>query len=126
MDVFGGGLLSSVFKYDAIDQAQAKVESLQLALRRFRTELVDVSVDADLNFTMDGTTQFFDVFLDNICTDFRVMDEINKSQERVWQVKKEIQSLQEHLTQQDSQHQADLEQLDRDLEELLLNMEQDT
>ena len=126
MDVFGGGLLSSVFKYDAIDQAQAKVEGLQLALRRFRTELVDVSVDADLNFTMDGTTQFFDVFLDNICTDFRVMDEINKSQERVWQVKKEIQSLQEHLTQQDSQHQADLEQLDRDLEELLLNMEQDT
>ena len=125
MDVFGGGLLSSVFKYDAIDQAQAKVESLQLALRRFRTELVDVSVDADLNFTMDGTTQFFDVFLDNICTDFRVMDEINKSQERVWQVKKEIQSLQEHLTQQDSQHQADLEQLDRDLEELLLNMEQE-
>ena len=125
MDVFGGGLLSSVFKYDAIDQAQAKVEGLQLALRRFRTELVDVSVDADLNFTMDGTTQFFDVFLDNICTDFRVMDEINKSQERVWQVKKEIQSLQEHLTQQDSQHQADLEQLDRDLEELLLNMEQE-
>ena len=53
------------------------------------------------------------------------MDEINKSQERVWQVKKEIQSLQEHLTQQDSQHQADLEQLDRDLEELLLNMEQE-
>ncbi|MBQ9932602.1 MAG: hypothetical protein IJO69_02050 [Ruminiclostridium sp.] len=125
-DMFGGGMLSSLMKYEAIDEAQAKVEGLQLALRRFRTELVDVSIDADLNFTMDGTTQFFDVFFDNIFTDWAVMDEISKSQNRVGQLRDQIRALEETLTQTDSQHQADLEQLDRDLEDLLLKMEQDT
>ncbi|MBR3752578.1 MAG: hypothetical protein IKK50_05540 [Ruminiclostridium sp.] len=119
-DMFGGGMLSSLMKYDAIDAAQAKVEGLQLALRRFRTELVDVSIDADLTFTMDGTTQFFDVFFDNIFTDWAVMDEIGKSQNRVGQLRDQIRALQETLAQSDSQHQADLAQLDRDLEDLLL------
>ncbi len=122
MDIFGGGLLSSVLKHDAIDKAQSKVEGLQLALRRFKTELVDVSIDADLNFTMGETTQFFDIFLDNICTDFRVMEEIDRSKKRVWSVKTEIQAVQESLTQQDTQHQANLEQLNKDLEDLLLRM----
>lgn len=119
-DMLGGGMLSSLMKYEAIDQAQAKVEGLQLALRRFRTELVDVSIDADLNFTMDGTTQFFDVFFDNIFTDWAVMDEIGKSQNRVGQLRDQIRALEESLTETDSQHQADLAQLDRELEDLLL------
>ena len=119
-DMLGGGMLSSLMKYEAIDQAQAKVEGLQLALGRFRTELVDVSIDADLNFTMDGTTQFFDVFFDNIFTDWAVMDEIGKSQNRVGQLRDQIKALEESLTETDSQHQADLAQLDRDLEDLLL------
>lgn len=123
MDVFGGGLLSSVLKYDAIDKAQAKVEELQLALRQFKTELVDVSVDADLTFTMDGFTQFFDVFFDNIFTDWAVQDEINRSQERVRQVKSEIQTVQEKLTQEDTQRQEEVVQARQELEKLLVAME---
>jgi len=48
------------------------------------------------------------------------MDEIGKSQNRVGQLRDQINAIQEHLNQQDSQHQADLAQLDRDLEDLLL------
>lgn len=123
MDIFGGGLLSTMLKHDAIDEAQGKVEGLQLALRRFRTELVDVSIEAELNFTMDNFTQFADFFFDNIFTDWAVQDEIKKSQDRVRQVKDEIQAVQEQLTQLDSQYRADMRSMDRDMEELLLNME---
>ena len=123
MDLFGGGLLSSMFKHEAIDEAQGKVEGLQLALRRFKTELVDVSVDADLTFTMDGSTQFFDVFFDNIFTDWAVQDEINRSQERVRQVKSEIQMVQEKLTQEDTRRQEEIIQAQQELENLLVTME---
>ena len=123
MDLFGGGLLSSMFKHEAIDEAQAKVEGLQLALRRFKTELVDVSVDADLSFTMDGSTQFFDVFFDNIFTDWAVQDEINKSQERVHRVKTEIQGIMENLSQQDIQMQEEIAQVRQELEDLLTKIE---
>jgi hypothetical protein len=123
MDLFGGGLLSSMFKHEAIDEAQGKVEGLQLALRRFKTELVDVSIQADLTFTMDGSTQLFDVFFDNIFTDWAVQDEINRSQERVRQVKSEIQSVQEKLFQQDSQRQEEIVRAQQELENLLVKIE---
>lgn len=123
LDMFGGGFLSTMFKHDAIDEAQGKVESLQLALRRFKTELVDVSIQAELNLTLDGFTQFADYFFDNIFMDWAVQDEIHKSQARVKQVKAEIRAVQEQLTQLDGRHQADLAQADRDLEDLLLKIE---
>ena len=123
MDMFGGGLLSSMLKHDAIDEAQGKVEGLQLALRTFKTELVDVSIQADLTFTMDGSTQFFDVFFDNIFTDWAVQDEIHRSQDRVRQIKSEIQAVQEELVRQDSQRQEEIAQAQQELEELLLKIE---
>ena len=123
MDMFGGGFLSTMFKHEAIDEAQGKVEGLQFALRKFKTELVDVSIQAELNFTLDNFTQFADFFFDNIFTDWAVQDEINRAQERVRLVKSEIQMVQENLSQQDSQRQEEIVQAQQELENLLVKIE---
>ena len=123
MDMFGGGFLSTMFKHEAIDEAQGKVEGLQFALRKFKTELVDVSIQAELNFTLDNFTQFADFFFDNIFTDWAVQDEINRAQVRVRQVKSEIQAVQEKLSQQDSQRQEEIVQAQQELENLLVKIE---
>ena len=123
MDMFGGGFLSTMFKHEAIDEAQGKVEGLQFALRKFKTELVDVSIQAELNFTLDNFTQFADFFFDNIFTDWAVQDEINRAQVRVRQVKSEIQAVQEKLSQQDSQRQEEIVQAQQELESLLEKIE---
>ena len=123
MDMFGGGFLSTMFKHEAIDEAQGKVEGLQFALRKFKTELVDVSIQAELNFTLDNFTQFADFFFDNIFTDWAVQDEINRAQVRVRQVKSEIQAVQEKLSQQDSQRQEEIVQVQQELENLLVKIE---
>lgn len=38
-DLLGGGLLTDLAKHDHLDEAQRQVETLQVQLRRFRTEL---------------------------------------------------------------------------------------
>ena len=42
MDMFGGGFLSTMFKHEAIDEAQGKVEGLQFALRKFKVPTASV------------------------------------------------------------------------------------
>lgn len=96
-DMLGGGLLSTMFKHDALDEAQGKVEGLQVALRRFRNELVDVEISADLQLTLDDFTQFADYFFDGLFMDWTVQSEIGKSQARVEETKGQIQSVLEQL-----------------------------
>ena len=47
-DVMGGGLMADLAKYEELDNAQEQVEQLQVELRRFKTELADVEITADL------------------------------------------------------------------------------
>ena len=96
-DMLGGGFLSTMFKHDALDEAQSKVEGLQVALRRFRNELVDVEISADLQLTLDDFTQFADYFFDGLFMDWTVQSEIGKSQARVEETKGQIQSVLEQL-----------------------------
>lgn len=96
-DMLGGGFLSTMFKHDALDEAQSKVEGLQVALRRFRNELVDVEISADLQLTLDDFTQFADYFFDGLFMDWAVQEEISKSQGRVRETRGQIQEVLERL-----------------------------
>ena len=51
-DVMGGGLMADLAKYEELDNAQKQVEQLQVELRRFKTELSDVEITADLQVTL--------------------------------------------------------------------------
>ena len=57
-DVLGGGMLADMAKYDHLDRAQGEVEQLQLCLNRFKAELADVTIYADIQVQIDDFLRF--------------------------------------------------------------------
>lgn len=100
IDLVGGGFLSGMAKHSRLDEAQELVEQLQVELRRFKTELVDVSVDTDLQIEIDGFLRFADYFFDGLFADWAVMDRIDRSQEQAGQTRRQIQSVIDRLNEQ--------------------------
>ena len=89
-DVMGGGLMADLAKYEELDDAQEQIEQLQVELRRFKTELADVEITADLQVTVDSFLKFADFFFDGLFADWAVLDHINQAQSRVENTKDQI------------------------------------
>lgn len=98
-DIFGGGFITDAVKYSHLDDAQNLIEELQGQLRRFKTELADVTIDSELNVQIDGFLQFADYFFDNLFTDWAVMEKIHNSQLQVENTGDQIRRLIEKLGQ---------------------------
>lgn len=92
-DLVGGGLLTDMAKHSKLDEAQRSIEYLQSQLRRFKTELADVTIYADIQVSVDGFLRFADYFFDNFFTDWAVLDRIKQSQEQVRGTRSQIQSI---------------------------------
>lgn len=78
-DLFGGGLISDLAKHSHLDEAQGNIEHLQSQLRRFKTELADVRISADMQVNVDGFLRFADYFFDGIFADWAVGNRICES-----------------------------------------------
>ncbi len=89
-DLFGGGLMADLAKHDHLDEAQGAVEHLQSQLRRFKTELADVTIHADMQVNVDGFLRFADLFFDGLFADWAVMDKISQSQSQVQNTRNQI------------------------------------
>ena len=78
----GGGMISSAVKHDRLDQAQRAATRAEQQLARLRRELADVGGAADVvpALGMSGMTRFFDIWFDNIFTDFAVGRRIGDAQ----------------------------------------------
>ena len=61
-----------------------------MELRRFKTELSDVEITADLQVTVDSFLKFADFFFDGLFADWAVLDHINQAQSRVENTKGQI------------------------------------
>lgn len=92
-DLLGGGFFSDLAKHSHLDDAQAAVEELQGQLRRFKTELADVAVSADIKVNIDGFLCFADFFFDGLFADWAVMDKISQSKRSVMDVTGQIENL---------------------------------
>lgn len=92
-DLLGGGLIADMAKHSHLDEAQEKVERLQGALRRFKTELADVEIIADMQVSIDGFLRFADYFFDGLFADWSVMNRISEARGQVENVKKQIQTV---------------------------------
>lgn len=79
-DLLGGGMISDLIKHSHLDHAQKKVEKLQLRLRRFKTELTDVTLHTEIQqVNMEGFLRFADYFFDGIFVDWTVYNRIKDS-----------------------------------------------
>lgn len=80
---FGGGMLTDMVKYDRMDEAQGLLRQADQALRHLAVELADVGVTAVVHgLTVDGLTHTFDVWFDNIFTDWSVKSRIGDAAQR--------------------------------------------
>ena len=92
-DLFGGGLIADLAKHSHLDEAQSSIEHLQSQLRQFKTELADVTIQADMQVNVDGFLRFADYFFDGLFVDWMVMDQISQSQSQVQSTRNQIESV---------------------------------
>ena len=117
-DAFGGGgLLTDMAKHDHLDDAQAKINRLQVELRAFKTELADVKLHVDVKVKIEEFLKFADFFFDGLFSNLAVKDKIEKSLASVKHAKYEIwaviSKLEDKLASAQQRHQRKLEERER-------------
>ena len=120
-DALGGGLVADIAKHNHLNAAQTSVEQLQSQLRRFRTELADVKVRADMQVNVDGFLRFADYFFDGLAADLTVLNKISRSQSEVQSAKSRIDSILSRLRSMLRTVDWELEKEKKKLDELVLN-----
>lgn len=96
-DLLGGGLFADIAKYGHLGEAQDQVEKLQVALRRFQTELEDVQLQVNTTVNIDGFLRFADYFFDGLFSNWAVLDRINASQLNVRDTGNKLEQVLERL-----------------------------
>jgi len=119
-DMLGGGLITQMAKHDHLDSAQSLVHRLQQELRRFKTELADVEIRAELNIQIDEFLRFADWFFDGLIVDWTVQEKIEQAKDDVYNVTWQIQSFLNRLEQLETDLLRREDQAKEQLEALLL------
>ena len=119
-DLLGGGLISDIAKHSHLDKAQHAVNMLQSDLRRFKTELADVTINADIQVSIDGFLGFADFFFDGLFADWAVMDRISQSMYRVSDTRDQIENLLHRLKRLSAENETKLADTRARLDELVL------
>ena len=121
-DILGGGIIADAMKYSDLDDAQLLIEELQDQLRRFKTELADVTIDSEMNIQIDGFLQFADFFFDNLFADWAVMDKIHNSQHQVENTEEQIEHVMEKLHEMKEQVLVQKETIQKKRDELVVQV----
>ncbi len=120
-DMFGGGgIITHMAKHGHLDDAQNLVEELQGKLRRFKTELADIRITADLQVNIDGFLRFADYFFDGLFADWAVGDRIGESQAAVTGTKNKITQMLNKLKGMESAIDAEIAQLHTQVEKCVV------
>lgn len=121
-DLLGGGLLSDMAKHGHLDEAQRNVERLQVQLRNFRTELADVSINADLQIQVDGFLRFADFFFDGLFCDWAVQSKIHGSEQQVRETRDKVQRVLKQLEAMETGVDSDIRKVKAERESLIVSM----
>ena len=98
----GGGMFGDAMKYDRMDKAQALLHDADQALRHLAVELQDVGASAAVEpLAVDGLTQTFDVWFDNIFSDWSVRSRIADAARKAARTAGAVQEIRTRLAQQE-------------------------
>lgn len=118
---FGGGLIATAMKHDALNASEQTMHELQSALERFSRELADVQeVVEELRVERGSLIQFADYFLDDIFSEWTMHGRINESLEQVNRLDQEISQLITHVTTKSEQLGERLEEVGEKRRHLIL------
>jgi hypothetical protein len=103
-DIWGIDRLQGIgsLKHRSIDHAKEMAFQSTHALRHFTNEIRDVFRHLNLHFNMDieEIKRFTDIFFDNLITDWKVQQKINKSLAKVSSTRQQVEDLVHQLNQE--------------------------
>ena len=121
-DMFGGGgIITHMAKHSHLDEAQDLVSELQSKLRRFKTELADIQITANMQVNIDGFLRFADYFFDGLFADWAVGDKISQSMNSVSSTKSQISRTLDRLNEMEKAADRGIANLKQQLDELIVN-----
>lgn len=86
----GDGIITHIAKHSHLDHAQDLVEQLQKQLGKFKTELSDIELQADLQIKIDGFLRVADYCFDGLFADWAVGRRIGNAKSNVVSLKFQI------------------------------------
>lgn len=117
----GGGMIASAVKHDRISTAEDLLRESGRALQRLAAELADVDGTARLvPVDVDDLTRTFDVWFDNIVTDWQVRDRVVRAHDRTQEVLETVRTVGRDLEQRERDLQAQEETQTERRERLLV------
>ena len=120
-DMFGGGgIITHMAKHSHLDSAQDLVSELQSKLRRFKTELADIQITANMQVNVDGFLRFADYFFDGLFADWAVGDKINQSMNSVSSTKSQISRTLDKLNSMEQAADRNIVSLKQQLDDLIV------
>lgn len=120
-DMVGGGFIADMAKYSALDEAERLVQQLQAQLDSFKTELTDVTIQVDIQVSIDSMLRTADYFFDNIFTDFTVRNRIEASTGQVNDTLRQIDKLLSYLDSLLEKERKREKDATTEIEQLILN-----
>ncbi len=116
---FGGGMIGDMVKYDKIDQAQRLMRDADTALRVLSRELADVGMSGVGGVEVTEMTRVFDVWFDNIFSDWSVRNRIDEAASRLARAHRPVGEVRQRLAERATALDEELGRLARRRHELL-------
>ncbi len=97
VDLFGGGLITSLIKHNDMDDAQIHMHQAKDALSKLSDQLKTVSNDFDFHFDVMDFTDTLDIFMDNIFSDLLVQSSISEARDKIQKTIESVKILKKQL-----------------------------
>lgn len=120
--LFGGGMVSDLAKYSRLDRAAVLMREADAALAHLAAELADVGVRQVGELGITQLARAFDVWFDNIFSDWAVRERIRQAAERVHQLLTGLAATSQELRTRRDATQAALDALAAEREGLLTGL----
>lgn len=115
----GGGLLTDAMKYQRMDEAEARLRDADAALRALARELADLGEAGVDGVGVSGLLTTFDVWFDNIFSDWSVRSRIREAAERTDEAARRLADLRGRLEAEHRRLAQEIDALGRRRGELL-------
>ncbi|MCC8046641.1 MAG: hypothetical protein LIP12_14330 [Clostridiales bacterium] len=77
LDLFGGGMVTTMLKHGRMDKAQRQIEDAKYYLQVLKKELRDIDIPMNINVEVGSFLSFADLFFDGMVADWLVQSRIN-------------------------------------------------
>lgn len=96
VDIFGGGLITSLIKHD-MDDAQIHMNLAKESLMKLSDQLKIMDKDLAFQFDVLDFTDTLDIFVDNLFSDLLVQSSISQARDKLDEVIKKVKEIKKQL-----------------------------